>query len=535
MKITPLYAESNTKFSKSFIFGTAFLVNKKNPVEREPYTSELDMNHLFKQGNDYLFLYKDKLFRIEGAKACELHFGKSTKNYSILMTYGNDEIVYFYSVSYSEVIIDSRKQINKNPVITELGQVKATNFEYFIYFFKKSITRYDTNGKLSFTMYDEEFAKESNPFFVLKSISQYLQECYEDFRLIPISDSKEAFLQNSSPEAMVTTFIKLTKDKMDSYDIVGNDFTILKNYVWQEYDIIDDWEWYQEPSWVTFYKDWILNGTQLINISEFLTYDIKHFTDKFKNPDVSLWKPNEDEVYVFFSDKAEENEKIKNGILWNLKKNTSYPNNVMVDNNLSCEPSLFWCWNPEGIPKVTLERNQDKNIYKIWYRESKFGEFMSIESHETPIAFYDDRGNHIYFIKNPDNDYMLIIDKSFNLISFRHSVSFFEEIDLYKRYPANLKRNINDEGKYFSDSDSHYFGTYSIIIVKEKWGNDVNFLVYFGYAFHNLNIKYSFKSYTFLPDNKERLEFLKIQIEGNSKFTEPQYIIVTSSNKFFKP
>lgn len=537
MRIVPLYPNSETVFSKAEIYGKQYLVNKRNKSEREEITEQLDQTgiygpgRIYRQGRNYLFIFRDKLFRIEGIKACYFHSGNSTKNYLLFFGLGDDNYVYFYS--FYEVIEEEENQDSylKKIVYKELGKIPVANFQYFVYFYKKGLHPSDILNRFKGYTMDQV---DEHPFFILRAIAQSLKETEEYFYLVTYKDSQEVFSRRTESEKEITTFIKINKNILISYDVIGNDFRVLTSYVWEELELYGDC--YEPAGWKRYDGDWILNGTELIHITEFRSYDIKAFMDAFVHVKIIPWVVNEGETLIFFTEAAEFSKHLKKGILWNVKENSIYPENIKLeDGHYAYEPNLFWHWNQGCIPNVTIAKNGETEIFQVWYRRNQHAKFEKIEALERPIVFRNEDENSIFFVKTKEHNLMLVMGYDFELKWMYINVTFFEEINFYKQYPEGLQRNITENGKYFAKRirDNYILERNSILIVKRKYGDEEVFVIFWNDGRGTLDINYSFKSYQFVKnqeDNWKKRRILKIEIDG-SKEGKSQYICISDSYK----
>lgn len=531
MKVIPLYSKSDTNFSKAEIYGKQYLVNKKNANEREEITGVSYQNNIYSQGRNYLFLYKNNLFRVEGAKACYFHYGNTAKEYMLFLALGDDDNVYFYSF-YKVLEEDKSKNCYLEKIVyKELGKVKVANFTYFVHFYKKGLLPSDISNMFKGYTIDNV---DKYPFFILRAIAESLKENEEYFYLEVYKDSQDTFSKSNEVEKNVTTFIKIDKNGMLSYDIIGNDFKVLQSYVWNELDIYGDW--YEPAGWKYYGKEWILNGNELIHITEFKSYNIQSFMDAFTHVKVIPLEVSEEETLIFFTEAADFSKNLKKGILWNVKENCTYPENIKIeDNRYAYEPNLFWHWNRGGIPNVTIVKNGENEIFQIWYRKNKHSEIEIIEALERPIVFRNEDENYIYFVKTQEHNLMLVMEYDFKLKLKYTDVTFFEEINFYKNYPEGLHRDVTECGRYFAKRIRDYnLERHAILIVKRKYADEESFAIFWNNGRKTLDLSCSFKSYQFVKtqeDEWKKGRILKIEIDSFQTGTS-QFICISDSYKF---
>lgn len=455
---------------------------------------------LYRQEDYYLLSYAKALFKITGVKACRLISESKSQDFIVLMAIDGENMICFYSFYLSNM--NDKEQTNQ-VIFKRLGEESIENFEYFVYFYRKELEKQKRNLKQECTSTNSNSGDNTEKTdFILQALQSSFKEVGGQYYLYPYADSKEAFEEVDEEYKIfkITTFIKLTKEILMKHSVFGHDFKVLRNYTWDGSGT--------SACWKNYYKDWILSFyNELFDIQKFCVCRLNSYANLFKNAKVIPWRANDVETFVFVTENSDSSNLLKDGIvlLYDCGIDKAIPGDIKVDKlGNPKEKPVFWHWNRAGIPHVILKRDSENETYEIWYREVASIYFLKFECVERPTVFYDTYGNHIYFAKTKENTHMLVLNHALELVFHEASIIFFEEISPTKKYSNNLKRKVQEHGRYFARKNWNSFvlERNNILIVKKKideekevfgvWWNDSKFEV---------DVSTSFVSYSFV--NKE--------------------------------
>lgn len=531
MRIIQLYSDSEPNFTMVDLRGKYYIVNKNNLDETEEVTTPVTYT-LCRQNEDYLFICSGRLYRISGVKSCFLKKADENCDFDLLISLDEEDYLCFTSFFLSKEDVKNRKSNKTGMYWKELGKIKASSFIFFDYSYCKEkfeSKRYyrGYNGKFSEDVFEyvESFSDMTETF------ARSLKNVGEEYCLYPRETWQESLNYLKAKEENVsTTFIRIGKTEIVTYEVPDTNFKILGNYNWNGHSCGSYWGKVQ--------KYWVLNGNELFDIRSFNHYDVSQFASSFKEMKVIPWCYNEFDSFIFFTEKNNPSKHLKNGILWNPSYGIVISDKCKNDGDGPFETnSVFWHWNRYGYPNVTIEKEEDHEVYTIWYREKSV--FKNVKSVERPIVFEGAFESLIYFVKTKEATKMLVIDHSLKLVSQYDDVTFFEEISTTKKYSPNFKRTINDRGRYFATKvrENYLLESYHFLIVKRMTKDDQ---YEFGILWnkdnkHQLDFSVPFVAYHFSNmDEKETYDtkWKKMIIEPSSSFAaEEEYYIIAHQRK----